>query len=272
MAAETPSLPRIDSYFDDRSAFWDELYDRDDVFACIHRRRQATALGFLRRRAEQRTRATLEVGCGAGRLTADLTAFGRVVAIDVSPEMLQRARHHVPARDVVFLCADAAHVPMTSSSVDQVVGLGVLPWVADRSAVLAEVARVLAPGGRAVLNVDNRWRLAGLLDPLISPLAAPLRRFLRRWVTPPESAGPRVTMVTAARFRDELRRAGLRVVAERWLGFGPVTVVGRPVTSPGWAARLDTVLQRRADRGGRIRFLASQYVVACEPSAGGGGR
>jgi ubiquinone/menaquinone biosynthesis C-methylase UbiE len=258
-----------EAYFDEHSEFWESLYEGDDVFARIHRRRESTALEWLRRSAHTGGRQSiLEVGCGAGHLTVELSAHNRVVAIDTSSRMLARARRRVPSQSTTFLRADAAHVPLPDSSVDVVVGLGVLPWVPDPSAVLAEVARVLRVGGQAVMNVDNRWRLATILDPLRTPVTAAPRRLVRRQLGPPDPSSPRATMTTAAEFAAALRMSGLEVVTDRWIGFGPVTVFGRTVLPRGLSTRLDTRLQSRADSGSPLRRLASQYLVLCVRSEG----
>ena len=91
----------------------------------------------------------LEVGVGTGVIAFALQARGRdVVGVDLSVPMLARARDRLGARVVQ---GDAQRLPFASASVDAAYCCWVLHLVADVGAVLAEVARVLRPGGRFVV-------------------------------------------------------------------------------------------------------------------------
>ena len=89
----------------------------------------------------------LDVCCGTGDLAlADLAAGGEVTALDFSERMLERAR---PKSDAVrWVRGDAMALPFEDGSFDAAtVGFGIRN-VADLEAGLAELARVLSPGGR----------------------------------------------------------------------------------------------------------------------------
>jgi len=96
----------------------------------------------------------LDAGCGPGHWTAALAAGGRreVLGVDGSARFLESARARFPG--VGFAAGDLAALPVASGSVG-----GVLAWFsvihtapADLPAVLAELARVLAPGGSLLLG------------------------------------------------------------------------------------------------------------------------
>ena len=88
--------------------------------------------------------ATLDLGCGEGRLGAELTRRGhRVVGVDASPRMVEFAREHHEA-----LVADAAALPFDDASFDLVVAYMALMNLDDLDGALREAARVLTPGGR----------------------------------------------------------------------------------------------------------------------------
>jgi ubiquinone/menaquinone biosynthesis C-methylase UbiE len=88
----------------------------------------------------------LEVGIGTGIVALALRELGfTVVGIDLSPAMAQRARRRLGP---VVAVADAAHLPVPDAAIRQAVSVWLLHLVADRAAVLAEVARALRPGGR----------------------------------------------------------------------------------------------------------------------------
>ena len=97
----------------------------------------------------------LDLGCGAG--TDSLVAVqmigpeGGVVGIDMTPEMLAKARAaaaEMGATNVEFLESEAEHLPFADESFDVVVSNGVIDLVPDKDAVFAEIYRVLRAGGR----------------------------------------------------------------------------------------------------------------------------
>jgi SAM-dependent methyltransferase len=97
----------------------------------------------------------LDLGCGAG--TDSLVAAhmvgpgGRVVGIDMTPEMLERARRskaELGATNVEFLEAEAERLPFPDESFDVVISNGVIDLIPDKDAVFSELFRVLKPGGR----------------------------------------------------------------------------------------------------------------------------
>ncbi|MCX6019499.1 MAG: class I SAM-dependent methyltransferase [Chloroflexi bacterium] len=119
--------------------------------------------------AHNRTGRVLDVATGTGRLPAALMAAssfrGRVDAVDASAAMLAIARKKFHAEIRVRLHrADAAHLPFPDSTFTAVTCLEALEFMPHRSAALAELLRVLRPGG--LLLISNRigpdaWKLPG---------------------------------------------------------------------------------------------------------------
>ena len=97
----------------------------------------------------------VDVGCGAG-LDSLIAARmvgpeGAVVGVDMTPEMLARARRSAEeagAANVEFRQGVAEALPVPDGWADVVISNGVLNLFPDKQAGLAEMARVLAPGGR----------------------------------------------------------------------------------------------------------------------------
>ena len=116
-------------------------------------------------------RRVLEIGCGSAPCARWLRRAGAdVVALDVSGGMLARAARLGRSTGVVvpLVQADAGALPLGDGSVDLACSaFGGLPFVADAGAVLAEVARVLRPGGRFVASVNHpmRWPMPDSPDP-----------------------------------------------------------------------------------------------------------
>jgi arsenite methyltransferase len=97
----------------------------------------------------------LDLGCGAGTDTlvaAQMVApAGRVTGIDMTPEMLSRARAAAAAMgatNVDFVEGDVEQLPFPAESFDVAISNGVIDLIPDKDAVFAELFRVLRPGGR----------------------------------------------------------------------------------------------------------------------------
>ena len=96
---------------------------------------------------------SLEVGVGTGVVALGLARqHVRVVGIDISRGMLDAARARLPSQ---VLLGDAASLPFPEESFGNVYAVWVLHAVSDPSAVIAEMARVLASGGRCLICPTN---------------------------------------------------------------------------------------------------------------------
>ena len=92
----------------------------------------------------------VEVGIGTGVVALGLRELGfTVVGVDLSSAMAQRARRRLGP---VVAVADAAQLPVADAAIEQAISVSLLHLVADRAAVLAEVARALRPGGRYLVS------------------------------------------------------------------------------------------------------------------------
>jgi len=92
--------------------------------------------------------AVLELGSGPGNLSAELAARGwQVTGADRSVKMLDRARR-TTGGTARFVEADALALPFEAGTFQVVLSASLINLVSDRPAMLAEIARVLKPGGR----------------------------------------------------------------------------------------------------------------------------
>jgi len=120
--------------------------------------RQAdTVLGWMGDTATERPRI-LEVGCGVGWLSRRLAALGDVTAVDLSDEVISRARQRHP--EVSFVAGDFLTLAIETESYDVVVSLEVLAHVVDQPAFVSKVARCLRPGGCFMMSTQNRFALS----------------------------------------------------------------------------------------------------------------
>jgi SAM-dependent methyltransferase len=97
----------------------------------------------------------LDLGSGAGTdslIAAQMVGeHGRVTGIDMTPEMLEKARSaaaEMGAANVDFVESEAERLPFPDESFDVVISNGVIDLIPDKDAVFAELSRVLVPGGR----------------------------------------------------------------------------------------------------------------------------
>jgi SAM-dependent methyltransferase len=100
-----------------------------------------------------------DLGCGTGSLSVLLAEQGhRVSGIDLSPQMVQRARAKAESRglDVEVTVGDAAQPGLPAATFDVVLSRHVLWAVPDPAAALERWVDLLAPGGRLVL-VEGFW-------------------------------------------------------------------------------------------------------------------
>jgi ubiquinone/menaquinone biosynthesis C-methylase UbiE len=101
-------------------------------------------------------RRVLDAGCGSGPLSAALLAKGATVTgFDSSPAMVKLARQRL-GEDVDLRVADLSQpLPFADGAFDDVVVSLVLHYLRDWTAPLAELRRVLQPGGRLILSVNH---------------------------------------------------------------------------------------------------------------------
>jgi ubiquinone/menaquinone biosynthesis C-methylase UbiE len=107
----------------------------------------------------------LELGPGPGTFTVEaarrLGPEGRLVAVDIQPEMIAQVQKRVREAglaNVETQVSDAYHLPLDDESVDRAFLVTVLPEIPDRQRALAELRRVLKPDG--VLSITEEF-----LDP-----------------------------------------------------------------------------------------------------------
>ena len=108
-------------------------------------------------------RRVLDAGCGSGPLFAALRDRGAIVTgFDSSPGMLEQARQRL-GDDADLRVAELGHpLPFPDGAFDDVIAALVLHYLEDWGPALAELRRVLKPGGRLIVAVDHPFAIVGL--------------------------------------------------------------------------------------------------------------
>lgn len=181
----------------------------------------------------------LDVGCGTGAFTAEAREVHpqwSVTGMDIAPGMCR-----VAAQQGKVIEADAANIPLAENSYDGVVSSLCLQWLADMPKALAEMQRVLKPGGYAVVMTLADGTLHELLE------LAPALRLL--------------PMKSVQAYETAARDAGFEIVAmdapiERY-SYPSVSALLRSFRQIGAQAAFENPATRM--KPSAYRALAEQY-------------
>jgi ubiquinone/menaquinone biosynthesis C-methylase UbiE len=135
------------------------MFELEDSYWWFVARRRL-ALSLLKPLVGQGTKV-VDLGCGTGAVLAEIAAWASPIGADMSRLALKLA---LSRGDFDLVQADGVALPLSSESVDAVIGLDVFEHIEDDAAALAECARVLRPGGVLVLSVPAFRSLWGPHD------------------------------------------------------------------------------------------------------------
>ena len=174
----------------------------------------------------------LDVGCGDGALASELARRGAIVTgLDADPAMIAAARQRArtATTQMQLIEGQAENLPFNEGTFDYVVAVTVLCFFHDAEQAIAEMARVLKPGGRLVIGELGYWSMWALY------------RGLRGWLGNPIW---RAAMFrTATELRDLVQAAGLKVVEIRGAAHYPPCQFAARLVAPFdlWIGRQSTL-------------------------------
>lgn len=164
----------------------------------------------------------IEIGSGLGRICLALASrFDRVVGLDISPEMVRRARELVTDPRIEFVESDGATLaPMGSGEADLVLSFTVFQHIPDARLIegyIREAGRVLRPGGVLVFQWNNQ------ASTVVWALRRWLLAFLQRTRLRPERHGRNAaeflgSTVPLDRIRRALESGGMELRGTKGLG------------------------------------------------------
>jgi ubiquinone/menaquinone biosynthesis C-methylase UbiE len=144
----------------------------------------------------------LEIGCGTGTTAiAHAPYVGHILATDLAPRMIEIATDKAAAANidnVTFKASSVEALDLPDASIDAVMAHNLLHLLEDREAAIADIHRVLKPGG---VFVTSTACLGDMMLPL--RLIVPVGRFLRLF--------PLVKIFSAAELKESLEKAGFEI-------------------------------------------------------------
>lgn len=171
---------------------WSPIYDQPIFQKPFYRRVHKAVLGAIDAGpALSASARVVDLGCGTAQLTDDLRKrFGSatVVGVDLSGDMLAAARKRLGAAAPPLVKGNVYALPLATGGVDLLTSTISYHWYLEPARALAEIRRVVKPGGRFVLATMASLLFKGVVG--------------------------RARLATAEDTRGELTAAGFRVVSE----------------------------------------------------------
>jgi trans-aconitate 2-methyltransferase len=153
----------------------------------------------------------LDAGCGTGGVTEQLlerVPEGRVIGVDASQAMIERARERLGDRADLHL-SDLLDLEL-DEPVDVVFSSATFHWIADHDRLFARLLAALRPGGRLLAQCGGEGNIAGVRTALDAVVAeAPYAEHFAGWPGPWNFAGPEETVARLERAGFHDARAGL---------------------------------------------------------------
>ena len=245
------------------AGLWNDLYDKPTkVYHYFMAWRRNSARDYVARNYPRSARI-LDLGCGAGVLTELLLEDGfRPTACDLSQDMLELARSRLqrfPTASFRLAQADVEHLPFEDAEFDIVLCLGVLGYIENTDSAVAEIRRVIKPGGVLFTTVRNRNNEL-LSDPslmakwLAHKTATLLGlRWIKRLLTGSGLAAdksdapklPRITLYdTPGNVIRCVSRGGFKLEFFDGFGHGPLAIFGKELLSVRTSIRFSNLLDR----------------------------
>ena len=158
------------------------LYERTHDWKFLAQQRRVCAM------LNGRVGRVLDIGCGPGLMTEALVERGgEVWGVDFLEPALAWARAEAEKASwgdrAHYVAGDAQALPFAAATFDTVIAMGVLEYLSDAYRFVAEVRRVLRPGGVLVISVPSRISPYHLAQSFLDRFVGPPYRLIRRLVT-----------------------------------------------------------------------------------------
>jgi ubiquinone/menaquinone biosynthesis C-methylase UbiE len=246
---------RIEERFDRESSTWREIYRRSGRNPFAYHDKQYRKRYVLEMLGRGSGRA-LDLGCGAGEFFTDLARMGySVIGADFSAEMVRLAAQAGGGKAGVIR-ADAGRIPLRRHSIRALIAVGLLEYLPEDAGALAEMLRIVEPGGTIVVTLRNKRCLERRL----------WNAYVRRGWMKRVSAGF-FREHDLMEFEAAAARTGFTDFSHRYCHFYPLPWPASKLLAP--VNNLLAHLWERVFSHGRIPWLGSTIIVRFHaPGAG----
>ncbi|MEO7547350.1 MAG: class I SAM-dependent methyltransferase [Ramlibacter sp.] len=149
---------QLKDYYDRQAAVYHTAYTGEQGRYPTARHRMEICLTLVDQ-IEPRPQTILDAGCGDARMVVELNKRGyQCTGFDVSDGLLDLGRKHLKDAglpETLISTGDIYKIPAADKSVDVVMSLGVMENLDDHEAIFKEFHRILRPGGRILVSLDN---------------------------------------------------------------------------------------------------------------------
>jgi ubiquinone/menaquinone biosynthesis C-methylase UbiE len=242
-------------HFDHLSATgsWSHLYTVADGFTYHFHVRRQRVLELL----PERLGRVADVGCGPGVMVEAVLRRGGVFdGVDLSPEMVREAREKFGhLEEVSFREGSIEALTLPDQEYDQALCMAVIEYLSTPRRAMAEIARILKPGGVAIVTVPKRRHV----DRVMVAMTAPVRALGRMFAQGTADSLPRLRMQPEELDRAAME-AGLVPDGGSQYQFTPIPY---PMTriAPNPCMRMNLPFEKwHATRGALTSFFAHGYV------------
>ena len=175
----TSHLNRVKRFHDqDASQYEGHRYRSDSCEGLAYVTRKSLVLASI----DSISGNVLDIGCGPGIFTQDLLSKNlRVFSADLSMEMIKHSKAQAMmnsrSENAYFVSTNVSEICFSDSTMNAILCIGVVSYVKDYMPLLREMHRVLKPGGKAIVQIDNvRW-------PILYRKLLPLYRYVKSKIT-----------------------------------------------------------------------------------------
>jgi ubiquinone/menaquinone biosynthesis C-methylase UbiE len=222
----------VGNFFDEDSADYlkHQYTDGPDSFMSLRRERAARLIRIHLAPKLTESFRFLDAGCGPGILLPVLGRFPITYwGVDISEKMLELAQRQTQSSMRFrghFLKSDVEHLPFEPESFEAAASLGVIEYLSDDDALLAELSRVTVAGGYVLIAVTNRYSYNLCLEKIVLWLrrgraTAKILGFLKAKLKRGEFKQRQfvIRRHSPTAFRRKLEEHGLKIVEAEFWGF-----------------------------------------------------
>ncbi len=254
--APPPTDQAVVSHFDHLaiSGDWSRLYATADGRTYHFHVRRMRVLELLPARLAR----VADIGCGPGVMVEAVLARGGTFAgVDASTEMIREAMGKYGTRPGVdFQVGSIEQLPLPDGCFDQVICMAVLEYLQSPDRALAEIARILRPGGMGLITVPKRWHIDRCTVAITSPIRWAARRFRRG-----TADGLRRLRLQPDELDAAARKAGLIPDGGSQYHYTPLPYP-LPRLAPSFSMRLNIRYERwHASRDALRSFFAHGFIA-----------